>query len=365
MNWDDGAINLNLLGTINNAGTITTSFDGDMSGLGTFNNNSGGIFRKTSTGTTTFNVIVTSILGTFKGNGHYDFNNLFLNAGTISPGLSPGIVLVTYADLDPLNYPLLGTNSDLDIEINDGSGPGTGHDQFVKNSSLTLKGTLRVTETGTVPDGVYAIVLVTSGTIDGDFDNVILPPGYTLSKTAQIVLVTKVSTLPVKLVSFDAKKVNNTVKLNWQTSSENNSDHFEIERSKPGGSFIKIGEINAAGTSNQLLDYQFIDNQPEKGYNLYRLKQVDIDNRFEYSSVRWLKFNDGKNELAVFPTITSGTIFIQTNEKAVVELYNLLGNRLQTKEIINIGQLDISKYASGIYVLRNRNDGKTYKITKR
>ena len=365
MNWDGGDINLNLLGIINNNGNINTSCNNAILGLGTFNNNSGGIFSKTSTGTTTFNVIVTSILGTFKGVGHYDFNNLFLNLGTIAPGLSPGIVLVTYADLDPLNYPLLAPGSDINIEINDGTGPGTGHDQFVKNGNLTLKGTLRVTETGTVPDGVYAIVLVTGGTIDGDFDNVILPPGYTYSKAAAIVLVTKASTLPVKLVSFDAKKVNNTVKLNWQTSSENNSDHFIIERTKPGGTFVKIGEVNAAGTSNQLLDYQFIDDQPAKGYNLYRLKQVDIDNRSEYSSVRWLKFNEEKNELSVFPTITSGTIFIQTNEKAVVELYDLLGNRLMTKEIINNDQVDISKYATGVYVLRNRTDGKTYKITKR
>lgn len=365
MNWDGGDINLNLLGIINNNGNINTSCNNAILGLGTFNNNSGGIFSKTSTGTTTFNVIVTSILGTFKGVGTYDFNNLFLNAGTISPGLSPGIVLVTYSDLDPLNYPLLAPGSDIDIEINDGSGPGTGHDQFVKNGNLTLKGTLRVTETGTVPDGVYTIVLVTGGTIDGDFDNVILPPGYTYSKTAAIVLVTKASTLPVKLVNFDVKKVNNTVKLNWQTSSENNSDHFDIERSKPGGSFIKIGEVNAAGTSNQLLDYRFFDDQPDKGYNLYRLKQVDIDNRAEYSAIRWLKFTDEKNGLSVFPTITSGAIFIQTNEKAIVELYDLLGNRLLAREIINNDQVDISKYAAGVYVLRNRNDGKTYKITKR
>ena len=141
VNWNDGDINLNLLGIINNNGTINTSCNNSILGLGTFNNNSGGVFSKTSTGTTTFNVIVTSILGTFKGVGTYDFNNLFLNAGTIAPGLSPGIVIVTYADLDPVNYPLLGTNSDIDIEINNGSGPGTGHDQVVKNSSITLKGT--------------------------------------------------------------------------------------------------------------------------------------------------------------------------------------------------------------------------------
>ena len=365
MNWDDGNINLNVLGGINNNGNINTSFNGSISGLGTFNNNSGGVFAKTSTGTTTFNVIVTSILGTFKGLGTYNFNNLFLNAGTISPGLSPGIVIVTYADLDPVNYPLLGANSELNIEIKDGSGPGTGHDQIQKDNSIILKGTLRVTETGTVPDGVYTIVLVTSGTISGNFDNVILPPDYTLTITTSIVIVTKASTLPVRLLSFGAKKINNSVQLNWQTSFENNSDHFDIERSKPGGTFIKIGEVNAAGTSNQLLDYQFTDNQPGKGFNLYRLRQVDRDNRAEYSSVRWVKLDDEKAQLYVFPTITDGTIFIQSNEKAVVELYNLQGIRLLVKEISNNDQVDLSKYAAGVYVLRNRNDGKTYKITKR
>jgi len=367
MNWDNGNINLSAsLFGINNYGTINTSCNNSISGLGTFNNNSGGVFAKTSTGTTTFNVIVTSILGTFKGVGTYDFNNLFLNAGTIAPGLSPGIVIVTYADLDPTNYPLLGLNSDLDIEIKDGSGPGTGHDQMVKNSSITLGGTLRVNETGTVPDGVYAIVLVTSGSINGNFDNVILPPDYTLTITPSIVIVTKNSTtLPVKLVDFAAKRINRAVQLNWQTATENNSDYFVIERSKPGGTFIKIGEVNAAGTSNQLLDYQFIDNQPDKGFNLYRLKQVDRDNKAEYSAVRWVKLNDEKAQLYIFPTITGGTVFIQSNEKTVVELYNLQGIRLLNKEISNNDEVDLSKYAAGVYVLRNRNDGKTYKIIKR
>jgi hypothetical protein len=365
LNWDNGDINLNVLGGINNNGTISTSCNNSISGLGTFNNNSGGVFSKTSTGTTTFNVIVTSILGTFKGVGTYNFNNLFLNAGTISPGLSPGIVIVTYADLDPVNYPLLGTSSGLDIEIKDGSGPGTGHDQIVKDNGLVLKGTLTVTETGSVPDGTYAIVLVTSGSISGNFDNVILPPGYTLTITTSIVLVTKFSTLPVKIVDFTAKKINKTVELNWQTASENNSDHFVIERSKPNGAFIKIGEVNAAGTSNQSLDYQFTDNQPDKGYNLYRLRQVDKDNRFEYSLVRWVRLNDEKDELNVFPTTTTATIFIQSNEKTIVELYDLHGIRLVAKEIINNDQLDLSKYAAGVYVLRNSKDGKTYKVIKR
>lgn len=365
INWNDGDINLNLLGIINNNGTINTSCNNSILGLGTFNNNSGGVFSKTSTGTTTFNVIVTSVLGTFKGVGTYNFNNLFLNAGTIAPGLSPGIVIVTYADLDPLNYPLLGTNSDIDIEINDGSGPGTGHDQVVKNSSITLKGTLRVTETGSVPDGSYAIVLVTSGTISGDFDNVILPPGYTLTKTAAIVLVTKSSTLPVKLANFTAKQVDNKVELNWQTFSENNSDHFDVERSKPNGTYLKIGEINAAGYSNQLKNYQFTDPDPADGFNLYRLKQVDKDNRFEYSPVKWVRFDETRDHLYVFPTVTNGVVSIVSSEKTVIELYNLQGVLLLSKQINDSDQIDLSNSASGVYLLRNLKDGKTYKVFKK
>jgi hypothetical protein len=366
MNWDDGNINLNILGGINSNGTITTSCNNSISGVGTFNNNSGGVFAKTSTGTTTFNVIVTSVLGTFKGVGTYNFNNLFLNMGTIAPGLSPGIVIVTYADLDPLNYPLLGTSSDLDIEIKDGSGPGTGHDQFVRDNGLTLKGTLRVTETGTVPDGSYTIVLVTSGSISGSFDNVILPPGYTLDITTSIVLVTKSSgTLPVKLTNFSAKKVDKSVQLNWQTASESNSDHFEIERSKTGGVFEKIGEVNAAGNSNQLLNYQFIDNDPNRGMNIYRLKQVDKDNTFEYSSTRFVRIDDSKDQLYVFPTITNGVVSVVSNEKTIIDLYNLQGIRLLKKEINNQEQIDLSNYASGVYFIHNNKDGRSYKLIKR
>ena len=365
MNWDNGDINLNLLGVINNNGTINTSCNNTMLGLGTFNNNSGGIFAKTSTGTTRFNIIVTSILGTFKGVGTYDFNNLFLNSGTIAPGLSPGIVIVTYADLDPLNYPLLGTTSDLDIEIMDGSGPGTGHDQIVKDNSIKLGGTLRVTETGTVPDGSYAIVIVTSGSISGSFDNVILPPGYTLEITTSIVIVTKSSgTLPVKLANFTARKVDNAVQLDWQTFSESNSDHFEIERSISGAGYVKIGEINAAGISNQLLSYQFRDGDPGKGLNLYRLRQVDKDNRFEYSDTRWIRIDDVKDQLLVFPTITTGIVTVLSNEKTIVELYSMQGVRLLTKEVNSNEQLDLSNYTNGVYLLRNQKNGRSYKIVK-
>jgi hypothetical protein len=364
MNWDDGNINLNILGGINNSGTINTSCNASISGLGILSIGSMGIFSKSSTGTTTFNVIVNNLFGgSLRGIGTYDFNNLFVNLGTIAPGFSPGIVLVSYSELDP-NY-LLAPSSDIDIEIKDGTGPGTGHDQVIKDGDLRLGGTLRVTETGTVPDGVYNIVLV-SGAITGAFDNVILPPGYSLTVTTSIVLVSKnTGVLPVALANFTAKQINNTVQLNWQTYSESNSDHFDVERSIPGGQFMKIGEVNAAGNSNQLVSYQFLDNNPVKGTNLFRLKQVDKDNKFEYSTTRWMRMDDKKNELYIFPTITSSALFVLSNEKTIVELYDLRGVTLLIKEINGNEQIDLSKFGAGIYLLRNRKDGKTFKIVKK
>ena len=153
--------------------------------------------------------------------------------------------------------------------------------------------------------------------------------------------------------------------MDWQTFSENNSAHFEIVRSKSGGAFAKVGEINAAGNSNQLLSYQFRDVDPGKGLNLYRLKQVDKDNKFEYSDTRWIKIDDSKGQLLVFPTITNGNVTVLSNQRTIVELYTMQGVRLLRKEINNNAPLDLSAYPSGIYLLRNDIDDRSVKIIKR
>lgn len=86
------------------------------------------------------------------------------------------------------------------------------------------------------------------------------------------------SPLPVTLVSFEANCDQRLSELTWRTSSEQNSSHFTIERSKDGITWENIGEITAAGNSTQLIDYKFIDDEFQ-GQTLlyYRLIQVDFD----------------------------------------------------------------------------------------
>ncbi len=104
------------------------------------------------------------------------------------------------------------------------------------------------------------------------------------------------STLPVELTTYSAKVLNNNIELTWETATEVNNYGFEIERnftsSNMSNDFIfsgdegwgKIGFVEGHGNSNSPKYYSFTDNSiSESGKYKYRLKQIDIDGKFEYS----------------------------------------------------------------------------------
>lgn len=117
------------------------------------------------------------------------------------------------------------------------------------------------------------------------------------------------STLPVSLISYDAKLLNNnTVQLTWKTASETSSSHFKIERSTDGRNFISIGGVAASGTISAVSYYSFTDIQPVIKNTFYRLKQFDIDGRAKDLGVRLVK-TGGSNALpGVYPNPAQGNI---------------------------------------------------------
>ncbi len=90
------------------------------------------------------------------------------------------------------------------------------------------------------------------------------------------------SILPLKLVSFAARKKDKTNVLNWATVQEVNLDKFEIERSNVNSEFTNIGIVKSSVTGN----YDYIDIAPPGLMNFYRLKMIDKDGKFTYSPVR-------------------------------------------------------------------------------
>ncbi len=187
INWQDGRLL--------QSATITNN--------GVFNINGGNIYQrwfaevffvnngtlvKNSAGTNTFDYmyVQNNPTGTIKGIGTINFTNgfQFISNGTIAPGTSPGILNIN-------NAQPLSVNSILEIEMNSGSGPGTGHSQLQRSGNLTLGGTLRVIETGSVPNGTYIIIQLTSGSISGNFSTVELPAGYELMLSSTTVAVSR------------------------------------------------------------------------------------------------------------------------------------------------------------------------------
>jgi hypothetical protein len=110
--------------------------------------------------------------------------------------------------------------------------------------------------------------------------------------------------LPVTLVNFTAKIVKDKIQLDWITSSEYNNELFEVQFSEDGVNFNTIGQVKGNLTSQIRNDYQFMDSSPIIGTNYYRLKQVDVDGSFEYSTILSIVFDESNLngvQIVLFP----------------------------------------------------------------
>ena len=89
--------------------------------------------------------------------------------------------------------------------------------------------------------------------------------------------------LPITLISFEAKKVNSGVQLDWTTASELNNDHYTLYRTTDGINWKEIGRQKGAGTSSEEKRYQVIDYTPFDGADnvYYKLRQTDYDGKYE------------------------------------------------------------------------------------
>lgn len=171
--------------------------------------------------------------------------------------------------------------------------------------------------------------------------------------------------LPVTLLYFTARKATSTsALLEWKTSQEINSKSFDVERSNDAVRFAKIGTIAAAGNSSTANTYNFTDNNPVKGMNYYRLKQIDVDGKFVYSPARLVVF-DGLDASTVkyYPNPTNGILNIEIssinlNESTTINITNASGIVVNQYRVASISgnkiQIDLSRYAKGTYFIQVR-----------
>jgi Secretion system C-terminal sorting domain len=152
------------------------------------------------------------------------------------------------------------------------------------------------------------------------------------------------NTLPVELFTFSVAKKDNGAAINWVTATEINNEWFEVERSTDGKEFTTIAMLAGNGTTAEKSNYSFTDKlkNVNAGVVYYRLKQIDIDGNFTYSSVRTLKLTNENAKAAVmniFPNPVADHFKLSVNEPvendAVINVYDFTGKKVFSKIISN------------------------------
>lgn len=163
------------------------------------------------------------------------------------------------------------------------------------------------------------------------------------------------SALPVELLQFGAEaKSDKTVRLFWKTTNEIDNDRFEIEWSTDGRLFASIGSLpSRANASSDIVDYTFIHSSPARGFNYYRLKQIDLDGSSSYSKVRQLLFEALADSFVIFPNPLSREepLYIKTysNQSYQFSVWNAKGHRLLKRKYQGDAQLSINQLNAGVY----------------
>lgn len=165
--------------------------------------------------------------------------------------------------------------------------------------------------------------------------------------------------LPVELVTFRAIPNDSETQLYWQTATEVNNDYFQIERSSNGLDFTAIGKVNGSGDSYEMNEYTYVDKEPVLGANFYRLKQIDFDGSFEYSSIVSVAHILDKSDIGLHPNpfIQGARLSLSSGyeEEQLIQIFNIYG-QLVFSNVLGKGEvgkeLDLSHLAPGSYMFK-------------
>lgn len=180
--------------------------------------------------------------------------------------------------------------------------------------------------------------------------------------------------IPVTILNFSGKGNGSSNLLSWKVAHEQNITHYELERSLNGTDFILAGKTAANGNS----EYSYSDDI--SGINapvyFYRLKSVDADGSFKYSSI--VKIKQAAKpvfaEVTPNPFAANFRVNIESNvkEKGSIICSDLSGKQLFRKEMVlaqgnnAIEITEAAGMATGVYMIRivTPSQNQTIKIIK-
>lgn len=144
------------------------------------------------------------------------------------------------------------------------------------------------------------------------------------------------SALPIELISFNGKRKNDDILLNFATAMEHNNDYFTIERSQDGVNFTAITKIKSQGNANTLRNYEYTDKSAPDVLLYYRLKQTDEDGKTKtFNTIAVQNKITKLSLLSIMPNpfVDQFNISLSSKESADIEisLVDSKGSKVKTK----------------------------------
>ncbi|HEY3296424.1 MAG TPA: T9SS type A sorting domain-containing protein [bacterium] len=175
--------------------------------------------------------------------------------------------------------------------------------------------------------------------------------------------------LPVELQSFTAIAGDGEVTLHWATASENNNDHFEIERDG-----VVMARVQGAGSSSSAHTYDYTD-QSLTNRQTYTYRLMAVDGQGSRSALGTLhavpvgsaplvtEYALRQNYPNPFNPTTQISFDLVEAGNASLSIYNLMGQQVVTLVNGNLSagrhevSFDATNLPSGIYLYRLKVNG--------
>ncbi|MFY7733620.1 MAG: LamG-like jellyroll fold domain-containing protein [Bacteroidia bacterium] len=283
----------------------------------------------------------------------------FLDSALVtSPITSPGGITSTLGKYWIINRYGSGTMDSAEIKFNlQGILPSATNTDFKLFTRATGSSTAWNLSNNEANGLNFANQTVTMGVVPSLFNN-------------QFIVGAVNSPLPVKLISFNGTPKNVDAFLLWSTANETNNKGFEIERSLDGKNFIRIDFVKGAINSNITQKYSYTDREVFATNKIvyYRLKQIDLDGKFEYTKTISISSDKIRNaNIVVYPNPITEVLNIEmesfANVSAKLIITDLAGKKVKeslfiVNEGINKFTIDnLAELASGAYIINISSEG--------
>ncbi|MCF0056986.1 choice-of-anchor A family protein [Dyadobacter sp. CY356] len=241
------------------------------------------------------------------------------------------------------------------VDINGGSMPDNLRSRMLFNFPLATNISLASYALQAAVLAPLADLTGSGGSINGQAvvgGNVEQNNGFEFHNLCSTFVTPTTTPLPVTLTSFFVEKEGVQSVLNWATTSETNSDRFEVQYSYDAKNWNLIGTVVSNGDSKSLSNYQFVHKDPANGENYYRLKMIDRDATFAYSRVVEISL-DLPSSVSVYPNPVVSQATIETPDWSKVKeifLVNTAGKRISMSAASD--KIDLSNVSSGIYIIQ-------------